>query len=196
MEKLIIRMAKETDAEEILAIYSYYITETPITFEYEVPSINDFKKRIREISSEYPYLVCLIDGIIVGYAYAHKHKERAAYQWNAELSVYLDKNSVSRGIGKALYTTLLKILKLQNIQNVYGCVTSPNFRSENLHKRLGFELTGVHHKTGYKCNKWHDVMWFEKHIGNHELEPLAFKKVRNIDRTIIDEVLCSLSLTV
>jgi len=189
MKNLIIRMAEETDAEEILAIYAFYITKTPITFECEIPSIIDFKKRIREISSGYPFLVCLIDGKIVGYAYAHKQMERAAYQWNAELSAYLDENFVSLGIGKALCNALLEILKLQNIQNVYGGVTSPNIKSENLHRSLGFELLGVYHNTGYKCNKWHDVMWFEKHIGNHELEPLAFKKIGNVNGRIVNDIL-------
>lgn len=182
-------MAKETDAEEILVIYASYITKTAITFECEIPSINDFKKRIRKISSEYPYLVCLIDGKIVGYAYAHRQMERAAYQWNAELSVYSDEIFVGLGIGKALYNVLLEILKLQNVQNVYGGITSPNIKSEKLHRGFGFELLGIYHNTGYKCNQWHDVMWFEKHIGNHEIKPLPFIKIDRINSTIVADIL-------
>ncbi len=189
MEKVIIRMAKETDAEEILAIYAPYITKSVITFEFEIPNIDDFKKRIREISSEYPYLVCLIDGKIVGYAYAHRQMERAAYQWNAELSAYIDEGFVSCGIGKALLNALLEILKLQNVQNVYGGMTCPNIKSENLQRRLGFELLGTYHNTGYKCDQWHDVMWFEKQIGNHEMDPLPFIKIDSLNSALVTDLL-------
>ena len=182
-------MAQESDAEALLAIYSHYVTNTPITFEYEIPNPDEFIKRIREINSEYPYLVCSADEKIVGYAYAHRYKERAAYQWSAELSVYLDKDSVGLGIGSALYAALIEILKIQNVQSIYGGVTSPNENSEKLHKKMGFVLIGTQHKVGYKNNRWHDVMLFEKHIGNHDPEPSQFQKIECIDKAILDSIL-------
>ncbi len=184
-----IRLVQETDAAEILAIYEFYIKETAITFECETPSLDEFRNRIKEISSEYPYIVCLSDKKIIGYAYAHRQMERAAYQWNAELSVYIDKNCLHCGVGKALYNTLIEILQMQNVRNVYGGITSPNENSEKLHEHLGFKKLGVYHNTGYKCGAWHDVAWFEKTIGNYDLDPKPFLSIREIDKKTIMEIL-------
>ena len=133
------RLATKEDAKEILEIYRYYIENTTITFEYDVPTIKEFEKRIEDIEGEYPYIVCLVDDRIVAYAYAHKVWERAAYQWDAELSVYTDKDYVGNGFGKKMYNILIDILRLQNVINVYGCVTFPNENSEKLHNYLGFK---------------------------------------------------------
>jgi len=184
-----IRLVQETDAAEILAIYEFYIKETAITFECETPSLDEFKNRIKEISSEYPYIVCLSDKKIIGYAYAHRQMERAAYQWNAELSVYIDKNCLRCGVGKALYNTLIEILQMQNVRNVYGGITSPNENSKKLHEHLGFKKLGVYHNTGYKCGAWHDVAWFEKTIGNYDIDPKPFLSIREIDKKTIMEIL-------
>lgn len=189
MARSTLRLVQETDAAEILEIYAPYIKDTAITFEYEVPSVDEFRKRIRDISTDYPYVVCLIDGEIVGYAYAHRHMERAAYQWNAELSIYIDKSYLRLGIGKALYTCLIDILKLQNVQNVYAGVTIPNQNSEKLHEYFGFKKLGIYHNTGYKCGAWHDVMWFEKSIGGHEIEPMPFVSIREIDKSVIAQIM-------
>ncbi len=96
----------------------------------------------KTIAADYPYLVCLSDDKIVGYAYAHKHHERDAYQWNAELSVYIRKDHMRCGIGKVFYNALMDILKMQNIRNVYGCVTVPNENSERFHESFGFRRVG------------------------------------------------------
>jgi phosphinothricin acetyltransferase len=189
MGENIIRLVRETDTVEILKIYEPYIKDTAITFECEVPSVEEFRNRIQDISIDYPYLVCLIDGNIVGYAYADRQMERAAYQWNAELSVYIDKSYLRFGIGKALYTCLIEILKLQNVQNVYGGVTAPNPNSEKLHEYFGFQKLGTYHNTGYKCEAWHDVMWFEKSIGEHELEPKSFLSIKEIDEIVIEGIM-------
>lgn len=182
-----IRMAEEADAMDLLNIYKPYI-ETPITFECEVPSIETFSQRIREITADYPYLVCETDGKIVGYAYAHRHKERAAYRWNAELSIYIDEQDAGRGIGKMLYHALIHILVLQNVKNVYGGVTMPNPKSEGLHKFFGFQAVGIYHNTGYKCGKWHDVIWFEKQIGEYDSMPYDFLSIPKIDRQKIADI--------
>lgn len=168
MDQMEIRMAELKDAQAILDIYAPYILETNITFEYEVPSLADFKVRMQKIMQKYPYLAAVRNGRIVGYAYAHEHKERAAYGWNVELSVYVRMGEMGQGIGTMLYGRLFELLKRQNVQNLYACVTLPNEPSERLHRALGFALVGRFHQTGYKFGKWHDVGWFEKKIGNCE----------------------------
>ena len=131
-----IRLARSGDSAALLRIYAQYI-DTPVTFEYTLPSENEFAARIGAISAEYPYLVCEEDGETLGYAYAHRQAEREAYQWNAELSVYLDPASTSRGIGARLYRMLLDILLLQGVRTAYALVTLPNRKSERLHASLG-----------------------------------------------------------
>lgn len=135
------RFAAPADSAALLKIYGEYL-DTPITFECALPSEAEFAGRIAAIGREYPYLVCLEKGRIVGYAYAHRQAERAAYQWNAELSVYLDRSCTSRGLGRRLYGALIDILRLQGIRTVYGCVTVPNEKSEGLHQALGFPAAG------------------------------------------------------
>jgi phosphinothricin acetyltransferase len=184
-----IRLAQETDATEILKIYEAYVKETAITFECETPSLDEFKNRIKDISSDYPYVVCVLGGKIIGYAYAHRQMERMAYQWNAELSVYIDKNYFHLGVGKALYSTLIEILRMQNVRNIYGGVTSPNEKSEKLHESFGFKKLGIYHNTGYKCGAWHDVAWFEKTIVDYDLAPTPFISIQEIDKKTITEIL-------
>jgi L-amino acid N-acyltransferase YncA len=184
-----IRLARESDAEAILSVYAPYIRNTAITFECEVPSPEEFRSRIRNISADYPYLACISDGRLIGYAYAHRQMERSAYQWNAELSVYLDGAHRRRGIGKALYGALLEILRLQNVQNVYGGVTVPNAPSEALHGHFGFTRLGVYHDTGCKCGAWHDVAWFEKSLGSHGSAPKAFVPFRELDPNAVAAIL-------
>lgn len=191
MNNVLLRIAEVSDAEGILSLYAPYITRTAITFETEIPNIDDFRKRVNEISSEYPYIVCLVDERIVGYAYAHRQMERAAYQWNASLSVYVAEDHFGIGIGKALYSALLEILKLQRIRNVYAGITKPNIRSEKLHKSFNFDFLGTYHSTGYKCGQWHDVTWFEKHIGDHETQLLQCIKIGQIDHKEIEDILCA-----
>lgn len=183
------RMARETDASGILGIYAPYIKDTVITFEYEIPTLNEFKNRIRKISADYPYLVCTLDEKIIGYAYSYRHKERAAYQWNVELSVYIDNSYLNYGLGKAFYTALIEISKLQNIKNIYGGVTYPNKNSEKLHEYFSFKKLGVYHNTGYKFGKWHDVTWFEKNIRESDGEPKQLLSIKDIDEELLDEIM-------
>lgn len=185
---MIVRFATSNDSLELLKIYKQYI-DTAITFECILPTEQEFRERIEGIIKEYPYLVCEDDGKIVGYAYAHRHMEREAYGWNVELSVYIDRNFTSRGIGKELYIKLIELLKLQGIKNLYAGITVPNKKSEKLHTSLGFKLLGTYHNTGYKCSKWHDVGWFEKQIGNYEIEPKNIIPINMIDKDKIIEIL-------
>ena len=189
MDTVTLRRAHLEDAEAILGIYAPYIRNTNITFEYEVPSLSEFRDRMAGIMEGYPYLICEIDGIAAGYAYAHRYKERAAYQWDAELSVYLREGCERRGIGQAFYTALMEILKEQHVRNVYGIVTSPNPPSEALHAAMGFRLAGVSLKTGYKLGKWIDVSCFERPLGDPDSPPEELLTVHQVPQERIAQIL-------
>lgn len=183
-----IRFACEEDAERILEIYRPYILETSITFEETVPTLEEFRERIRAIAAEYPYLVCEEDGVVVAYAYAHRYQERASYRWNAELSVYVERSAQRCGFGKALYGTLLELLSLQGIRNVYALITVPNQNSRALHEAMGFRRLGEYRQTGYKRGEWHDVALYEKSIGGHAPNPAPLVPVYDLDRNVLDEI--------
>lgn len=165
-----IRFAAAADAAALLGIYGQYI-DTPITFECALPSEEAFRRRVAEYGAACPYLVWEEDGRILGYAYAHRLGERAAYQWSAELSIYLGRDSTGRGLGRRLYGALMELLRLQGVRTVYGCVTLPNAGSEGLHAAMGFRLTGTWHRAGFKCGAWRDVGWFEKTIAPYMTPP-------------------------
>lgn len=197
-----IRFATEQDAPALLSIYTPYVKDTVITFEYDVPSIEEFARRIREITAFYPWLVWEQNGRIVGYAYAHRHKERAAYQWGCELSVYLSPDARGQGIGTALYQALIQILALQNVYNLYACITLPNEASQRLHKAMGFTFAGTWHHTGYKLGAWHDVGWYEKTCGQLSENaqgretalpalPKPLVSVHDLNAAVLDSILVS-----
>ena len=174
-----IRVATKNDAAGALAVYAQYIN-TSVTFEYELPSIDEFSRRISDTLKTHPYLVCMESGKLCGYAYAHQlkereayqwSKEREAYQWSAELSIYLDSGITSRGMGRTLYALPIEILKHQGVRTVYGCVTIPNPRSEKLHESLGFRQLGIFRNAGFKNKEWHDTAWFEKNIADCNATP-------------------------
>lgn len=181
-KKVNFRFATVEDASKILEIYKYYIENTAITFEYDVPTFVEFEERIKNTLLEYPYIVCEYKNEILGYAYAHKVWMRAAYQWDAELSVYIDKDYTGNGLGKKLYKILIEILKLQNVVNVYGCVTYPNEKSDKLHESFGFKKVGIFENSGYKFGKWIGVTWFHKAILEYEKKPRKLKKISQIDK--------------
>lgn len=182
-----IRFATLADTEAILEIYAQYI-DTDITFEYTLPTVAEFQERIRDIRAEYPYLVAVSAGQICGYAYAHRLRERTAYQWDAELSVYVDRTKRANGVGHRLYAVLLELLKRQRVHTVYGCVTLPNAGSEALHQTLGFQTAGIFHKTGYKNGQWHDVIWYEKQILDVDGPPEAFIPMEEIREGMHEEL--------
>lgn len=183
-----IRFAGPADSAALLKIYANYIN-TPVTFECVLPTEQEFAERIIAVSGFYPYLVCGESNRIIGYAYAHRHMERDAYQWNAELSVYLDPSRISRGLGKKLYGILIAMLKLQGIKTVYGGVTVPNKASEALHKGLGFRILGTYHNAGYKNGKWHDVVWFEKALAPYDVPPQPIVSIRHIPQGQLDNII-------
>ena len=183
-----IRLANEEDCSALLDIYAQYM-ETPITFEYTLPSQEEFAARIRDILRCYPYLVCQEGTQILGYAYGHRYKERAAYQWGTELSIYLDKAHTAQGLGKALYQTLMELLRAQGVRTAYGCVTMPNERSERLHTGLGFRKIGIFRDAGYKCGQWHDVAWFEKALISTDAAPTPVTPLSSLPADYVRSVL-------
>lgn len=163
-----IRVATKLDAPAILRIYAPIVAQTPISFETEVPSVEEIENRIENTLLQYPWLVSEIDGKIVGYAYASQHRGRRAYQWSVEVTVYVDSDYHGTGIGKSLYQTLFKMLVKQGYFIAVAGVTLPNSGSIALHKSLGFRQVGVFGALGYKSGTWHDVSWW--HL---ELQPLT-----------------------
>lgn len=187
--KIQIRTATETDAEKLLAIYAPYVKNTAITFEYEVPSVEEFRDRIHNTLKRYPYLVAEIDGAVCGYAYVSPFHERAAYDWAVETSIYVDQNKKGMGIGKRLYETLERILKKQNILNLNACIACTETEDEYLtnasvhyHAHLGYRMVGEFRQCGYKFHRWYNMVWMEKHIGDHiEDQPpvIAFPELKD-----------------
>lgn len=184
-----IRIATENDAEQLLDIYAYYVKNTVISFEYEVPSVEEFQARIHKTLTKYPYLVSERNGKIIGYAYAGAFKERSAYNWSVETTIYLAHGLQGQGLGKELYLALEKALSLQNILNLNACIGYPTVDDEYLtknsaqyHEHLGYHLVGEFTKCGYKFGRWYNMIWMEKLIGNHPDKPLPilpFDAIRN-----------------
>lgn len=184
-----IRKASPEDGAALAAIYAPYVEKTAITFEYEAPSADEFTRRIEAISRDYPYLVCCADGVPVGYAYGSRQLERAAYQWNGEISVYLAEGCPLSGAGRALCRAVLSIMALQHVRNVYSIVTVGNGKSEHLHSLLGFRKLCVLPHTGYKKGRWYDTEWYEKELGNGSVPPFPFRSVREVADEEIQPVL-------
>ena len=182
-----IRPATEADAAEILNIYAPYITDTAITFEYDVPTLEEFTGRIRHTLEKYPYLVAVRDSEIIGYAYAGAFYGRAAYDWSAETTIYVKKGCSHSGVGKLLYQELETALKAQNIINLYACIGYPEEDDEYLtknskqfHEHLGYRLIGEFRKCGYKFGRWYHMVWMEKKIGEHPEKPEQVKRFSEI----------------
>jgi len=171
MGKYEIRLIQDNDTQAVLDIYAPYVLNTYITFEYDVPTFAEFSKKIRTITSQYPWLVCLQNDRIIGNAYAGEHRHRTAYKWSPESTIYLSEDVFGMGIGHVLYTTLFDILRLQGFFNVYAGVGIPNERSEKLHRSVGFEELGIFKNVGYKLGKWHDTKWFQLHLQAHIINP-------------------------
>lgn len=178
-----IRLATEADSDSILQIYAPYITDTVITFEYQVPTITEFRERMTKIQRKYPWLVCEINNDIVGYAYASCFNEREAYDWSVDFSVYINQKYHRMGIGRALYFALIEVLKLQGYNNAYAGVTMQNINSEGFHESFGFRLIGVYENVGYKFGRWHNVEWYGLKIKEYDEKPVKPKSIDEISNT-------------
>lgn len=165
-----IRTVTPEDAERLLEIYSYYVKNTAISFEYEVPTLEEFRERIVNISQKYPYICAVEDGKIIGYAYAGVFHAREAYRHSVELSIYVDLERRRSGCGHALYDALEERLKAQGIKNLYACIAVPpkkedeylTFDSMKFHKKMGYKIAGHFHSCGIKFDRWYDMIYMEK----------------------------------
>lgn len=177
METAIIRDAKPEDAKRLLEIYAYYVENTAITFEYDVPAPDVFQNRMENIMKRYPYIVIERDGKVQGYAYAGPFGGRAAYGWSCEMTVYLDRHMQKRGMGRQIYEALEDRLRKMGILNLYACIGYPEIEdtylsrnSAEFHKHLGYTTVGEFHKCGYKFGRWYNMVWMEKIIGEHRAD--------------------------
>ena len=168
-----IRLAEERDADAIAAIYAPSITEGVASFELVPPDAAEMARRMAGILPAYPWLVCEHEGRVAGYVYASQHMARAAYQWSANVSAYIDADLHRRGIGRALYTSLFALMRLQGFYNAYGGITLPNPGSVGLHEAIGFRLVGVYRDIGYKMGGWRDVGWWSLELQPKPAAPPA-----------------------
>lgn len=157
-----IRVATPTDGATAAAIYAPIVRDTAISFEVDPPDAAEMARRIEATSRRYPWLVADRDGETLGYVYAGPHRERAAYGWSVETTVYVHEDARGRGVGRALYRSLLALLELQGAHSAYAGITLPNEASVGLHEALGFALVGIYREVGWKLGAWHDVGWWQR----------------------------------
>ena len=196
MEDIQIRVARIEDAEALLEIYRPDVEKTAISFEYDVPSLDEFRGRMEKTLKKYPYLVAENSGEIIGYAYAGPFVGRAAYDWGIEATIYIKEGMKKLGAGKRLYEALEKILKAQNVLNMNACIGYPDIEDEYLnknsvefHSHIGFEMVGEFHKCGYKFGRWYNMVWMEKIIGEHKENQPAVIDFSCLKKDAVDEIL-------
>jgi phosphinothricin acetyltransferase len=176
----IIRMATPDDGEQIAAVYAPSVTSTVISFEMEPPGTPEMTRRVTEALLKHPWLVAVRDGEVLGYARGGQYKDRAAYQWSVETSVYIRTTAHRSGLGRALYGVLFDLLVLQGFFMAYAGVTLPNPASVGLHESLGFTPVGVYRTAGYKFGAWHDVGWWQRPLQPLVLGPPAPRPIMEI----------------
>lgn len=184
----------EADTKEILDIYAPYITDTVITYEYEIPTLKEFQTRIRDISSKFPYIVYRIGARIVGYAYASPFKTRAAFSWDVETSIYIHPDYQHAGIGSKLYKALIALLKEQGYYHLYAYITYPHDPSIRFHESLGFTKCAMYEKTGYKLGAWRDLVCMDLSLVTQEdyesaQPPLPCLPITAIPKELIHKIL-------
>ena len=177
---VVVRDAVPEDAERLVEIYRPYVETTAITFEYDVPTVGEFRGRMERTMEKYPYLVAEMDGYVVGYAYAGRCVGRAAYDWSVETSIYVEQHQKRRGIGRLLHDALEQELRRRHFLNMNACIACPMGESDpyltrdsiRFHEKLGYRMVGEFHQCGYKFGRWYHMVWMEKHIGDHADTPL------------------------
>jgi phosphinothricin acetyltransferase len=184
-----VRPVRESDAEAIAAIYAPIVEQTAISFEEVAPRAQEIASRIAGLKGEFPWLVAERNRDVSGYAYAGRHRERAAYRWSVNVSVYVDHSTHRRGIARALYGVLFELLKVQGYHHVFAGITIPNDASIGLHRALGFEPVGVYQSVGFKFGKWRDTSWWQRPLQKLDAparEPIAFSALE----TQVVEAIC------
>ena len=166
-----VRLATENDVPRILEIYAPYVENPAVRFEYTVPTLAEFTARFLEITARFPWLVWEEEGVVLGYAYGSLPFERAAYQWSAAVSVYLCAAAQGRGIGRALYAELERLLRLQGYRKVYAVITTANEASVAFHRAVGYRHTATMPDCGYKFGRWYGTVWMEKELNGWDVPP-------------------------
>ena len=166
-----IRAATLADVPAILGIYAPFILDTTVSFEYVVPTVAEFAQRVERIQKRFPYLVAEQDEQVIGYAYASAHRERAAYQWSVDTSVYIHPDAHRRGVARQLYMTLFDLLRRQGFYTAYAGITLPNPASEAFHRSMGFRPAGVYENVGFKFGTWHSTEWLQMALQPHGDDP-------------------------
>lgn len=183
-----VRLAAKTDAREILEIYEPSILSAAISFETELPSVEEMQKRIETILHNHPWIVCVVDGKIAGYVYGSKYRDREAYQWSCECTAYIHEQFKGKGIGKELYKLLFQLLKLQGFKTVYAVITLPNEASASLHEKCGFEKFAEYENVGYKFGQWHTVGWWKLRLNDYDPDPPPPLKLAELDSKMINDL--------
>lgn len=168
---MIARLAEERDASALAAIYAPAVIERATSFELVPPSATEMAARVAAVAAHYPWLVVEDEGRVLGFAYASRHRDRAAYAWSVDVSVYVHPDAHRQGIGRGLYRILLAILELQGFRRVYAGATLPNPASVGLHEAMGFRPIGVYEAVGHKFGRWHDVAWFGRPLAPLTADP-------------------------
>lgn len=189
-----IRVARVEDAGALRAIYAPYVEKTAITFEYEVPTEEEFRRRIETTLRRYPYLVAERDGEILGYAYTGPLRTRAAYGWTAESSIYLAPSARRMGLGRTLYHALEVLSRTQGLQTLCACVTyatepTPYWTDASIHfhYRLGYDLAGQLKRCGYKFGTWFGTCYFEKALGDYPADPAPLIPFPELDSVALGD---------
>ena len=193
-EAVCVRAAAPEDAEQLLEIYTPFVISedsslSNVSFELAAPDVEEFRQRIQDISKQFPYLVGEVNGQILGYVYCHPYRERLAYQWAVEVTIYLAPAGQGKGLGRLLYETMEKLLCLQGVTMAYSCITVGNDHSIKMHEALGYRLIGTFTNSGYKNVQWLDTVWLEKQLQPCPKQPDNIKSWRELDPDAVAAVL-------
>lgn len=183
-----LRFATAADAGEIAAIYAPIVRDTIISFEVEVPDAQEIGRRIAYTLETFPWLVCEREGRVAGYAYASRHRDRLAYQWSVDVSCYVRADERRRGIGKALYRALLRILRKQGFHSAFAGIALPNDASAALHESVGFERIATYREVGYKLGAWHDCGWWQARLGDPPAKPAPPRPLPLLGAGVLDDL--------
>ena len=193
-EAVCVRAAAPEDAEQLLEIYTPFVISedsslSNVSFELAAPDVEEFRQRIQDISKQFPYLVGEANGQILGYVYCHPYRERLAYQWAVEVTIYLAPAGQGKGLGRLLYETMEKLLCLQGVTMAYSCITVGNDHSIKMHEALGYRLIGTFTNSGYKNGQWLDTVWLEKQLQPCPKQPDNIKSWWELDPDAVAAVL-------
>ena len=193
-EAVCVRAAAPEDAEQLLEIYTPFVISedsslSNVSFELAAPDVEEFRQRIKDISKQFPYLVGEVNGQILGYVYCHPYRERLAYQWAVEVTIYLAPAGQGKGLGRLLYETMEKLLCLQGVTMAYSCITVGNDHSIKMHEALDYRLIGTFTNSGYKNGQWLDTVWLEKQLQPCPKQPDNIKSWWELDPDAVAAVL-------